>query len=223
MQVTDLSLKKDTRSDVPQRLTGIGDQPRLRLATRKDAPFILLLEEDGMRSYAEALWGKWVPSSNPEALLLEGHEMIEWGGGLVGCVACEWQADHLRIKKLYVSPQYRRRGIGACVLVIKLRQAERRGLTLRLTVLSTNNDARRFYEREGMSVVDRTEERITLQFYKRDPKKPPTGNFHKPWNWLLDFLFNRRLQKTHGNGRGRHHDCRRPQHQGQAASLIGQP
>jgi len=26
------------------------------------------------------------------------------------------------------------------------------------------NDARRFYEREGMSVVDRTEERITLKF-----------------------------------------------------------
>ena len=164
MQVTVLSLKKDTRSDVLQRLSGIGDQTRLRLATRKDAPFILLLEEDGMRSYAEALWGKWVPSFNPESLLLEGHEMIEWGGELVGCVACEWQADHLRIKKLYVSPQYRRRGIGACVLVIKLRQAECRGLTLRLTVLSTNNDARRFYEREGMSVVDRTEERITLQF-----------------------------------------------------------
>ena len=90
--------------------------------------------------------------------------MIEWCGSIVGCVACEWQADHLRIKKLYVSSQYRRRGLGACVLAIKLRQAVFRGLTLRLTVLTTNNDARRFYEREGMSVVDRTEERITLQF-----------------------------------------------------------
>ena len=35
---------------------------------------------------------------------------------------------------------------------------------LRLTVLTTNGDAQRFYEREGMSVVDRTEERIMLQF-----------------------------------------------------------
>ncbi|MGB5862763.1 MAG: GNAT family N-acetyltransferase [Sulfitobacter sp.] len=117
-----------------------------------------------MRSYAEALWGEWVPSSTPELLLLEGHGMIEWCRKLVGCVACEWQADHLRIEKLYVSPQYRRSGIGACVLAIKLRQAVCRGLTLRLTVLNTNSDAQRFYEREGMSVVDRTEERITLQF-----------------------------------------------------------
>jgi ribosomal protein S18 acetylase RimI-like enzyme len=145
-------------------LSGISDRTRLHQATRKDAPVILRLEEDGMRSYAEALWGKWVPSSTPELLLLEGHEMIEWNGEIVGCVACEWQADHLRIKKLYVSPQYRRRGIGACVLGIKLRQAACRGLTLRLAVLSTNSDARRFYEREGMSVADRTEERITLQF-----------------------------------------------------------
>lgn len=142
----------------------MSDQTRLRRATRNDAPCILRLEEDGMRRYAEALWGGWVPSSTPELLLLEGHEMIEWCGSIVGCVACEWQADHLRIKKLYVSSQYRRRGIGACVLAVKLRRAVFRGLTLRLTVLTTNDDARRFYEREGMSVVDRTEERITLQF-----------------------------------------------------------
>lgn len=135
-----------------------------RQATREDAPHILRLEEDGMRRYAEALWGEWVPSSIPELLPLEGHEMIECSGETVGCIACEWHADHLRIRKLYVSPEYRRRGIGACVLAIKLRQAAFRGFTLRLTVLSTNNDARRFYVREGMSVVESTEERITLEF-----------------------------------------------------------
>lgn len=90
--------------------------------------------------------------------------MIERGGESVGCVACEWQADHLRIRKLYVSPDYRRRRIGACVLAIKCRQAAFRGRNLRLTVLSTNSDARRFYEREGMTVVESTEERITLEF-----------------------------------------------------------
>jgi ribosomal protein S18 acetylase RimI-like enzyme len=137
---------------------------RLRQATSKDAPHILLLEEEGMRRHAEALWGGWVPSSTPELLPLDGHEMIEYSGEPVGCVACDWHADHLRIRKLYVAEEYRRRGIGARVLAIKFRQAAVRGLTLRLTVLSTNNDARRFYEREGMSVVDRTQERITLEF-----------------------------------------------------------
>jgi hypothetical protein len=54
--------------------------------------------------------------------------------------------------------------IGACALTNKLRQAAFRDLTLRLTVLSTNNDTRRFYEREGMSVIEHTEERIALEF-----------------------------------------------------------
>ena len=106
-----------------------------------------------MRRYVEALWGGWVRSSTPESLPLEGHEMIECSGESVGCVACEWQANHLRIGKLYVSPQYRRRED----------QNFSRDLTLRLTVLSTNNNARRLYEREGMSVVERTEECIALE------------------------------------------------------------
>lgn len=149
----------------------MNDLVRLRQATRKDAPQILRLEEDGMRRYAQALWGGWVPSSTAELLPLEGHEMIEYSGKSVGCVACEWQADHLRIRKLYVSPEYRRRRIGACTLAIKLRQATFRSLTLRLTVLRTNNDSRRFYEREGMSVVNRTEERITLEFPEAGAKR----------------------------------------------------
>jgi hypothetical protein len=61
-----------------------------------------------MRRYVEALWGGWVRSSTPESLPSDGHEMIECSGESVGCVACEWQASHLRIRKLYVSPQYRR-------------------------------------------------------------------------------------------------------------------
>lgn len=130
----------------------------LRPATREDAPFILMLEELGMRGYAQALWGSWQPSATVESLALEGHEIIEAGGESVGCIATAWHPDHLRVQKLYIHPDHRNRGFGAQALRTWVAEAAERGLPTWLSVLTTN-PAQKFYEREGFSVREETRER----------------------------------------------------------------
>jgi hypothetical protein len=88
-----------------------------RPATRQDAVAILRLEKACMRGYAEALWGCWYPSQTAATLDLRGFEMIEAEGLFVGCVACEWHSDHLRLQKTLYSARVsrardRRNGLG---------------------------------------------------------------------------------------------------------------
>ena len=136
----------------------------LRRATRQDAPHIMQLEEDGIRTRAEELWGNWRPSATPETLDLTGHAMIEMAGVAVGCIACERHPDHVRIRKLYISAAHRRQGLGAMSLALTVQEAEARGLATRVSTLSTNTDAKRFYEREGFRVIETTAERILFEY-----------------------------------------------------------
>lgn len=133
-------------------------------ATRRDAAEILRLEEAGMRSYAEALWGNWEPSAAPATLALDGHEMILVSRRSVGCIASECHPDHLSIRKLYIAPAHQGRGLGALILQEKLRTAAAQEIATRLSVLATNTGAQRFYRRQGFVCVRTTKERLTFEW-----------------------------------------------------------
>jgi GNAT superfamily N-acetyltransferase len=130
----------------------------LRPATKSDASFVLNLEEICMRQYAEALWGGWLPTDTADNVDLTGHEIVEQDGLDIGCVANTWHEDHLFIEKLYIAPNFQRRGIGANVLRIKVGQAAQRLIPTKLSVLTTN-PADRFYLREGFALEPETPER----------------------------------------------------------------
>jgi N-acetylglutamate synthase-like GNAT family acetyltransferase len=119
-----------------------------------------------MRAYAEALWGSWKQLDSVASLDITGHELIEQDGDAVGCVAVTWQADHLFIEKLYISPTFQGRGIGTYILNAKTAGAAQRGLPTRLSVLITN-PADRFYQREGFVLEAETPER--RRFFKALP------------------------------------------------------
>jgi GNAT superfamily N-acetyltransferase len=127
-------------------------------ATTGDKPFLLELEETCMRAYAEALWDAWKPSASIETLDVAGHEIIMIGGENAGCIAVSWQPEHLFINKLYISPIFQGRGIGASVLRAKTQVAAEAGLPTHLSVLTTN-PAVRFYQREGFTIASETAER----------------------------------------------------------------
>lgn len=132
-----------------------------RTAKDCDRPLILHLEEITMRAYAEALWGNWKPSSSVENLNCAGHFMIDLGKNSVGCYAIEEDGNCLIIKKLYIDPPSQRKGLGAKALKRITSQAKEGGLRTSLSVLTTN-PAKRFYEREGFSVLSQTAERIHM-------------------------------------------------------------
>ena len=114
-----------------------------------------------MRSHAVALWGSWRPSATADTLALDGHEMIVVEGSEVGCVAVTVEPDHLRVRKLYVGASHRGRGIGAAVLRMVVAAAADR--PVRLSVLLPNEGAARFYRREGVVEISRTDQRIWME------------------------------------------------------------
>ena len=138
---------------------------RLRPACPGDAGLVLRLEEEGMRAYAQALWGAWRPSATPENLSLDGHRIVVADGADVGCLAVEHHAGHRRLRKLYIAVGARNQGIGAWSLNRVVSEAFAGGLFVRVSVLVTN-PAIRFYLREGFVHSGGTAER---RFLERHP------------------------------------------------------
>ena len=147
----------------------------LRPALPTDAALLLALEEAGMRAKAEALWGHWRPSATVSTLDISGHEMVLSDGQAVGCVATVRHADHLHLRKLYIAETARHRGIGSATLAEKMQEAERLCLPLRLSVLTTNAAALRFYLRHGFDRTSASDERIWLQRPPRAAISPPAS------------------------------------------------
>ncbi|WP_425041506.1 GNAT family N-acetyltransferase [Primorskyibacter sp. S187A] len=136
------------------------DLVTLRAATDADRELVLRLEEEGMRAYAQALWGNWHPSATTASLDLAGHEMITVGGKIVGVIQTKDHGQSLQVAKLYIASDARGMGFGAAAIWQKVGAEDR---SIWLNVLTTNPDARRFYERLGFSVREETPERWCLQ------------------------------------------------------------
>jgi GNAT superfamily N-acetyltransferase len=132
----------------------------LRNAVELDEPFLMRLEEICMREYAIALWGIWRPRP-AEHFTLRGHRIIVVDNNDIGCVATDLRSDHVWIDKLYIHPSHQRLGIGAQILRIFISEARNCGLPVRLSVLTTN-PASAFYAREGLTIYEKTPERLFM-------------------------------------------------------------
>ena len=60
--------------------------------------------------------------------------------------------DCLHVQRLYVLPQFQRRGLGVALLAW-LAARQRTGMTIRLEAADTNHGALRFYRREGFADI----------------------------------------------------------------------
>ena len=136
------------------------DLVTFRAATDADRQLVLRLEEEGMRAYAQALWGNWQPSATTASLDLAGHDMITIGEETVGVIQTKDHGQSIQVAKLYIAPDARGMGFGAAAIWQKVGTEDR---PVWLNVLTTNPDARRFYERLGFSVREETAERWCLQ------------------------------------------------------------
>ena len=139
----------------------LAESVKLRGAKLSDGPFVIWLEEASMKEHATALWGDWRPSSTLAELDISNHQIIEYQGVSVGCVALKLSHDCLFLARLFLGPDFRNRGIGAHVLRLVVQLATDRRIPVRLSVLRTN-PAINFYLREGFSVEAETTERREL-------------------------------------------------------------
>ncbi|MCB6176670.1 GNAT family N-acetyltransferase [Rhodobacter sp. Har01] len=135
----------------------------LRPARPSDLGFLEDLEREVMEEHAVSLWGRFLPSE-PSAFDLCNTRIYEIGGLAAGYLVVEPGADHLRLRKLYLVPDWQGRGHGRRLLALARSQAGAAGLALRLSVLRSNSRALAFYQREGMQPLFETAERIFLEY-----------------------------------------------------------
>lgn len=134
----------------------------LRPARTDDAAFLRAVEAAVMQSHATALWGRYLPAEYPTLFDLANTRIVMVGGQDVGNLTIEREAGLLRLRKLYLVAAVQGRGLGKALLAQVAHEADRQGLPLRLSVLRPNARALAFYLREGLQVVEETEERLFL-------------------------------------------------------------
>jgi GNAT superfamily N-acetyltransferase len=139
----------------------------LRPISNNDFEFIYKVTEITMRTYVELTWKKWDDEQQRtliyDSINASADQIIQLDGQDVGCFAVERHPTHLQLTKLYLLPQFQRRGIGTFLLQQLIAEAKQRQLPLRLRVLAIN-PARQFYQQQGFVVREQTKERWVMEY-----------------------------------------------------------
>jgi len=120
--------------------------------TRKNDPALVNFSEE-----INNLPGEYAPP--------EGNIILAYcDGSLAGCVAVHKLKDDIcEMKRLYVSPKFQGRGIGRCLIMAILNQAEILGYTrMRLDTIPTMKTAQKLYESFGF---------YEIPAYRNNPNK----------------------------------------------------
>lgn len=150
--------------------------PALRAmpAAESDFEALLALRIDAMKESLERL-GRFDPERARARLRStfqpEHTWFIERDGARIGFYALRPDGDGLRLDHLYVVPAAQGLGVGGQVLVRLLRDADSRGLPVRVGALR-GSDSNRFYRRHGFVQVGQSEWDIE---YLRDDLRPAPG------------------------------------------------
>ena len=139
----------------------------LRPAVPADADFVFRLAEAGLRHYAEQTWGKWDKAGTRASFLSMTHQIIQYGGQDIGCIALVEAPDEFKLNRLFLLPAFQNRGIGTRLMGEIIANARDKRKPIRLRVLAVN-PARRFYERLGFRVTRSTPERHYLEWSERE-------------------------------------------------------
>ena len=140
-------------SDTVIRLAGAADIASLRAIVGGAwlASYGPLVGADKVAAMADALLSdislhKLVTDSSADA------PIALVGGTPAATALARRESDCLHVLRLYVAPQFQRRGLGPALLAW-LAARHRAGLPVRLEAVAANTEALRFYAREGFTDV----------------------------------------------------------------------
>lgn len=138
-----------------------------RAATRADLDFAFETLRASMRASVEAAFGPWDDAEQRARFAptfdLRTHEIVRVGGEDAGLLAVATLVDCVSLERLFLLPRAQRRGIGTTLVRSLLDRARERGLPVRVTVLRSNPDALRFYERLGFRRIGETSAHLHLE------------------------------------------------------------
>lgn len=141
------------------------DEISLRQATQNDYDFLYELVKTTMREYVEPIWGwdeKWQRAYFQEHLNPDQVQVVVLDDQDIGAVSVEIKPEEHFLARLYLLPDYQRRGIGTHLLRSILDKAFAQGLAVTLQVLK-GNPAKRMYERLGFAKIGETKTHFLMK------------------------------------------------------------
>jgi GNAT superfamily N-acetyltransferase len=120
-----------------------------------------------MRSYVEAAFGTWEPAAqrrrSEESFDLATYRLVLVDDVRAGILVVEDRDSEVFLGKIFLLPQFQRRGTGTVLINRLIERATVERKPLRLRVLRVNVDARRLYERLGFIVTHSTADHHYLE------------------------------------------------------------
>ncbi len=137
----------------------------LRQADPNDYDFLYRLHVATMKEYVTVLWG-W-DEEMQQRLFRERFDpsrtqIVVVNGADAGVLRLQRSELEYFIDNIGIAPAYQGLGIGSAVIRDIVREANAKGLPVRLSVLRPN-PARRLYERLGFSATEETTERTYME------------------------------------------------------------
>lgn len=143
---------------------------RLRPATEIDREFLYRLHCRTMREVIERTWGwddDWQVKDFDRRIGAYQVFVIDVGEEPIGGLMLDLTPDNLDIVELQILPEHQRQGIGTRVIEQVIDDAKRMGLSVTLSVVPANLDARRLYERIGFRATGVDEPFIRMHYSRQ--------------------------------------------------------
>lgn len=130
--------------------------PTLRTAEDRDRAFSFRVTKEAMKPYVEATFGPWDDEWQRQRLendfASSPHEIVIVGITDVGLWSVVREPVRLVLRKIYLLPEFQRRGIGTVLIRRLIQESEASRLPIELRYLMVNPVAS-LYERFGFSCL----------------------------------------------------------------------
>jgi GNAT superfamily N-acetyltransferase len=128
--------------------------PVLRSTEYRDQDFCFRVTKEAMKPYVEAAFGLWDDEWQRRRLendmASSPHEIVVVGGTDVGLWSVAHEPERFLLRKIYLLPEFQRRGIGSMLLRRLIQESEASHVPIELRYLMVNPVVS-FYERLGFS------------------------------------------------------------------------
>jgi GNAT superfamily N-acetyltransferase len=132
-----------------------------------DRDFVLRVTEEAMRTYVEQAFGSWDADVQrrrlDESFDPATYSLIMIEDVRAGILVVEDRPSNLFLAKIFLLPEFQRRGVGTLLIEGLIERAKVERKPLRLRVLRVNTAARRLYAHLGFAVTHSTADHEYLE------------------------------------------------------------
>jgi len=140
---------------------------KLRPATEADSEFASQVLKKALGRYITMTFG----SDDQQQQELRRRRLqptdtwiIKFGDKEIGLIAVNREPDYIRVRQLFILPDFQRYGIGGHLMKDILLESKNKKIPVRLQVFKVNNPAKTFFEKLGFYVSGDTETHFQMEY-----------------------------------------------------------